>query len=122
MFSQSTKAIYLQIVDRIGDEILAGRYGEDERLPSVREYATAIEVNSNTVMRSYDWLASHEIIYNRRGIGFFVARGAIEKIKQMRRDELFNGSLSQFFSRLSQLDITPEQLAELYRSYNANHK
>ena len=73
---KESKAIYLQIADRICDEILLGQLGEEERIPSVREYAAIVEVNANTVMRSFDYLQSQNIIYNKRGIGYFVATGA----------------------------------------------
>ena len=65
---KESKAIYLQIADRICDEVLLGQYREEERIPSVREYAAVVEVNANTVMRSYDYLQSQEVIYNKRGI------------------------------------------------------
>ena len=65
------KAIYLQIADRICDEILLGTYGEEERIPSVREYASVVEVNANTAMRAFDYLQSLQVIYNKRGIGYF---------------------------------------------------
>ena len=48
------KAIYVQIAERLSDEILAGKYKEDERIPSVREYAVLLEVNANTAVKAYD--------------------------------------------------------------------
>ena len=83
---KESKAIYLQIADRICDEILLGQFGEEERIPSVREYAAIVEVNANTVMRSFDYLQSQNIIYNKRGIGYFVAPGARELIHYLRKD------------------------------------
>ena len=44
---KESKAIYLQIADRICDEILLGQLGEEERIPSVREYAAIVEVNAD---------------------------------------------------------------------------
>ena len=70
---KESKAIYLQIADRICDEVLLGQYQEEERIPSVREYAAVVEVNANTVMRSYDYLQTQGVIYNKRGIGYFVS-------------------------------------------------
>ena len=67
---KESKSIYLQIADRICDEILQGQYPEEERIPSVREYAGTVEVNANTVVRTYDYLQGLEIIYNKRGIGY----------------------------------------------------
>lgn len=68
---KESRAIYLQIADRICDDILLGQYEEEGRISSVREYASIVEVNANTVMRSYEYLQSQEVIYNKRGIGFF---------------------------------------------------
>ncbi len=72
---KESKAIYLQIADRICDEILLGQFAEEERIPSVREYATIVEVNANTVMRSFDYLQSQNIIYNKRGITTYILIG-----------------------------------------------
>lgn len=111
------KAIYLQIVDRICDEILTGKYAEEERVPSVREYAAVVEVNANTVMRSYDYLQSKEIIYNKRGIGYFVAVGAKERILEMRKDQFLNNEIDYLFNQLKSLGISSEELCEMYEKY-----
>ena len=52
---------------------------EEERILSVREYAATVEVNANTVVRTYDYLQGQEIIYNKRGIGYFVSAGDVYK-------------------------------------------
>ena len=62
------KAIYLQMADRLCDEILAGTYQEDDRIPSVREYAVLLQVNTNTAVKAYDELARANVIYNKRGM------------------------------------------------------
>lgn len=82
---KESKAIYLQIADRICDEVLLGQYQEEERIPSVREYAAVVEVNANTVMRSYDYLQTQGVIYNKRGIGYFVSVGARKLILSLRK-------------------------------------
>jgi GntR family transcriptional regulator len=66
------RAIYLQMAERICDEILAGKYHSDDRIPSVREQAVMFEVNTNTVVKTYDLLLQWGIIYTRRGLGYFV--------------------------------------------------
>ncbi|MBM6662517.1 GntR family transcriptional regulator [Marseilla massiliensis] len=66
------KPIYLQMAERLCDEILAGTYSDDDRVPSVREYAVMLEVNTNTAVKAYDALARDNVIYNRRGLGYFV--------------------------------------------------
>jgi GntR family transcriptional regulator len=69
MIFNNDKAIYVQMADRLCDEILAGKYNADDRIPSVREYAVMLEVNTNTAVKAYDLLAREEIIYNKRGLG-----------------------------------------------------
>ena len=85
---KENQTIYLQIAERISDEILLGHYAIGSRIPSVREYAALVEVNANTVMRSYEFLQTQGIIFNKRGIGFFVSPDAKIKIKSYRRSSL----------------------------------
>lgn len=111
------KPIYLQITDGIMDEILAEIYPAEERLLSVREYAAKVEVNANTVMRAYDWLQQQKIIFNKRGIGFFVMPDARKRIIEMRKNIFFQEEASYFFGRLSTFGMMPEDLARLYSEY-----
>ena len=104
---KENKPIYLQIADRICDEILQGRYAENDRIPSVRDYAATVEVNANTAMRSYDFLQSRSVIRMQRGIGYFVEPGASERIRSFRRESFMN----------EELGITVEELEILYRQY-----
>ena len=108
---KESKSIYLQIADRIGDEILQGLYKEEERIPSVREYAATVEVNVNTVVRTYDYLQGQEIIYNKRGIGYFVTTGAGERIVRIRKE------LPDFFRQLQLLNISMKEIGEMYKEY-----
>lgn len=119
---KDNKAIYLQIADRICDEVLDGKYGEDERIPSVREYAAMVEVNANTVMRSYDYLQSQEVIYNKRGIGYFVSPDAKSIIVKVRKELFLNNEIDYFFNQVRSLGITGEELLEMYKNYCNNHK
>ncbi len=100
------KAIYIQMADRLCDEIISGQYQEDARIPSVREYAVLLQVNTNTAMKAYDQLAREEIIYNRRGLGYFVKAGAKEKIMSSRKKEFMEQALPELFRNMKLLDIT----------------
>ena len=81
------KPIYLQIADVFCENILSGELKADDRIPSVREYGAQIGVNPNTVMRVYEKLTADEIIYNKRGIGYFVSPDAREKILEVQRTD-----------------------------------
>lgn len=75
----TNQSIFIQIAERICDRVLSGNYKADSRIPSVRELAVEMEVNPNTVMRSFERLQANDIIYNKRGIGYFVASDAEQK-------------------------------------------
>ena len=106
---KESKSIYLQIADRINDEILQGQYAEEGRIPSVREYAATVEVNANTVVRTYDYLQGQEIIYNKRGIGYFVSAGG--------KDIFLHEELPEFFRQVSALDIPIKEIEKMYKEY-----
>ena len=111
------KAIYLQIADRIGDQILAGNLPPDGKVPSVRELAAEIEVNANTVARTYEYLQQSGVIYTKRGLGYFVSPDAKERIVAARRDQLMQGEMDYFLGQLKAVGITPAELQQLYTDY-----
>ncbi len=113
----NNKPLYQQIADSLMDDILAGRYPADSRMPSVRETAAAAQVNVNTAMRTYEQLERDGIIYNRRGIGYFAAAEATGHIMKRRQEEFFSGQMDYFFSRLAQLGMAPDELRQRYESY-----
>lgn len=119
---KENKAIYLQIADRICDEVLLGQYQEEERIPSVREYAAVVEVNANTVMRSYDYLQTQGVIYNKRGIGYFVSAGAHGLILSLRREYFLKEELEYFFRQIFTLNIPAKELAEMYQEFIKKQK
>jgi DNA-binding transcriptional regulator YhcF (GntR family) len=119
---KENKAIYLQIAERICDKILLGEYKEEERVPSVREYAAIVEVNFNTVMRSFEHLQASEIIFNKRGIGYFVTAGAGEKIHSMRKEYFMQNEINDFFRQIHILGIPVQEIVEMYNNYSKQQK
>ena len=114
---KESRAIYLQIADRICDDILLGQYEEEGRIHSVREYASIVEVNANTVMRSYEYLQSQEVIYNKRGIGFFVASGAKMLIHSLRKEQFLKEEVGSFFRQLYTLGISIKEIEKMYYEF-----
>ena len=108
------KAIYIQMADRLCDEILAGKYKDDDRIPSVREYAVMLEVNANTAVKAYDELARANIIYNKRGLGYFVTPGAKTQILEERRREFMKQRLPELFRQMRLLGIGIEEVCKAW--------
>jgi DNA-binding transcriptional regulator YhcF (GntR family) len=116
MIFTNDKAIYIQIADRLCDEILSGVYKDDDHIPSVREYSVLLEVNTNTAVKAYEQLAREEIIYNKRGLGYFVTKGAKKQILKARKQEFMKERLPELFRQMQLLDITIEDVEEAYKS------
>ena len=112
MIYQNERAIYVKIADRLCDDILSGKYKEEERVPSIRELAAEYEVNTNTVLRTFDILQRDEIIYQRRGIGVFVSPGARHKIRIARKREFREHELPEFLRRLRLLGLTIDDVVK----------
>ena len=107
---KNQKAIYLQIAERIMDQILSGQYPEGGKLPSVREYAAEVEVNVNTVARSFEWLQNQDVVVTRRGLGNFVNEGARHIVLELRKREFFNEQVPEFFRTMKTLGVTLNEI------------
>ncbi|MDR1526723.1 MAG: GntR family transcriptional regulator [Dysgonamonadaceae bacterium] len=114
---KETQAIYLQIGDYVCEQILLGRWQEGDRLPSVREWGVRLEVNPNTVMRTYDFLQGKEIIFNKRGVGYFVAENAKEKILDYRKKHFMEQDLPLVFRNIHLLGMPWDAIEKEYENY-----
>ena len=94
------RPIYLQMADRLCDEILAGTYPDDSRIPSVREYAVMLQVNTNTAVKAYDELARMGVVYNKRGLGYFVTPGAKAQIQKGRKQKFMRETVPELFRQM----------------------
>jgi DNA-binding transcriptional regulator YhcF (GntR family) len=120
-FNQN-QAIYLQIGDYLCEQILLDRWKESDRMLSVRELGVALQVNPNTVMRTYDFLQSIDIIFNKRGVGYFVAEQAKNKIIDYRRKQFLELELPVIFKNMNILGMTFDELRVKYEEYsNTTH-
>lgn len=110
--------IYLQITDHICEKILAKEWLADAKIASIREMAVDVEVNPNTAARSYDYLEGLGIIYTQRGIGYFVAPDAIEKITNLKKERFLQEDLPQTFKTMRHLSIDFSTIQELHQQFN----
>ncbi len=110
------QAIYLQIADYFCENILLENWKEQEKIPSVRQISIQLEVNPNTAMRTYAYLQEKEIIFNKRGIGYFVSEGGLEKTQNLVRTVFFNNDVPAFFKSMDILNITFDDLREAYEN------
>lgn len=113
-FNESSP-IYLQIADKLCDGVLSGLYTAGQRIPSVREMAVAIEVNPNTVQRTYTTLQEWGIVEMRRGQGYFVAADALARTRTRRRRMLEQEEIPRLLEYLNALSMSIDQFSALCR-------
>jgi len=111
---RKNQTIYMQIADHLIEQILREEMKPGDKVPSVRELAAATEVNPNTVMRTFTYLQDNEIIFNKRGIGYFVADDAYEITKAMRKEIFIKQYLPEFFKTMKLLKMDLKDLEEVY--------
>jgi GntR family transcriptional regulator len=114
---KDNQAIYLQIADQFCENILLKKWNPGDRIPSVREMAIHIEVNPNTVMRTFNYLQEKGIIFNKRGIGYFVSEDGFQKTKALRKDDFVSYQLPIVFKEMSLLSLTMEDLNMYHWQY-----
>lgn len=111
------QAIYLQIVEYVCEQILLKQWAIGNKITSIRDLAVAMEVNPNTVQRAYDFLQQREIITNKRGVGYFVEEGAINRVITLRKEQFIENELPIFLRNMYLLKIRPEDIKALYAKF-----
>lgn len=104
------KPIYVQIADEFSRKILSGEYKPMDRIPSVREWGATIGVNPNTVARSFEILTNRGLVFNRRGMGFFVAADALDMIREYENRKFIEEELPAFKLKAELLGIDLRKL------------
>lgn len=107
---KKNKPIYLQISDGLCERIVEGEWKEGERIVSIRDYATEMGVNPNTVQRAYDMLQQEGVIFNRRGLGYFVSEDAKHHILEVQRKDFMENDVPEFLQKMELLGLTPKDI------------
>ena len=116
---RDNKAIYLQIAEFICERILLKQWAVGDKIPSVRELAVQLEVNPNTVARTVEFLQQKDIIFTKRGMGYFVSDDAVEKVLAFKKDDFLQNDLPLFFKNIQLLGIDFEELRGRFGDYQA---
>jgi GntR family transcriptional regulator len=110
-------AIYLQIADYMYDCILNEDWDNGSRIPSIRDMAMQLEVNPNTVTRTYMLLQEDGILENQRGIGYFTAPDARQQVLKRKQEAFLHNELPNLFTTMQQLGLTLENIQSQYQRY-----
>lgn len=112
MFDDS-KPIFLQLAERIADDILRGSYVEGEQVPSTNELAAHLRINPATAGKALNMLVDREILVKRRGIGMFVADGAKGRISAERQQGFVQDFIHPLLAEAHVLGLDRAELIRL---------
>ncbi|PTS95502.1 GntR family transcriptional regulator [Pedobacter sp. HMWF019] len=114
---RDNEAIYIQIAAFVTEKIMTQEWLPEQKIPSVREMASDLQVNPLTVVRAYDFLQNKEVIANKRGIGFFISADAKEKIKVYSKERFIGQELPELFKNMYLLGITIEEIEVRFNNF-----
>jgi GntR family transcriptional regulator len=104
--------VYLKLRAMISAMILDGDYAEGEQLPSVRSFAAQHGANPLTVAKAYQSLQDRGFVTVRRGVGMFVAQGAMERLREEERDSFLTNFWPQIHRHIDRLGLRAADLLE----------
>lgn len=113
---EADKPIFRQVADYCVAQISSRAWVEGGRLPSTKELAVGLAVNNRTVMKAYDMLSDAGVIFQRRGMGYYVADNAGERLRDFFRREFIDSTLPNLRREMQRADISPEELFRLLNS------
>ena len=85
---KDTRPIYEQIIERIKEQVIKGTLKPGDQLPSVRQLASMLTINANTIMKAYSELERQEVIETIRGKGTFIAMNPSKRVSDKQLKEL----------------------------------
>lgn len=113
--TEGSKPIYIQISEWIENEILKGRFRVDEKVYSQYKLADIFTINPATAAKGLNVLANEHILYDKRGLGKFVAHDAVEIIKDKRKNQTLKGLMKDIVSEASYLGLDQETVLSLLK-------
>jgi len=110
-----SRPIFVQIAERIENDIIEGTLPEESQVPSTNQFAAFYQINPATAAKGVNLLTEQGILYKKRGIGMFVAAGAKASLVEKRKEQFFEQYVVTMMREAEKLGITQEQLADMVR-------
>lgn len=104
------KPIFIQIAEGIEDGILTRAFPEESQIPSITEFSVNYKINPATALKGINLLVDENIIYKKRGVGMFVAEGAVQKLRKKRQDQFYTNYISSLIDEARRLGISSEDV------------
>lgn len=113
LLSDDGRPIFIQIAEKIEDDIIEGRLSEESQVPSTNQFAAFYQINPATAAKGVNQLVDQEILYKKRGIGMFVKEGARAVLIEKRKEQFYEQYVITMVREAGKLGITPQQLSDM---------
>jgi GntR family transcriptional regulator len=107
------RPIFVQIAERIENDIIAGELAEESQVPSTNQFASFYQINPATAGKGVNLLVDQGMLYKKRGLGMYVAPGARAKLLEKHREQFFEQYVVPMLQEAAKLGITREQVIEM---------
>lgn len=104
------KPIFIQIAEGIEDGILTGAFQEESQIPSITEFSVTYKINPATALKGINLLVDEAVVFKKRGVGMFVAKGAIDRLKKKRQDQFYDNYIGRLVDEAKRLNITSDEI------------
>ena len=104
------KPIFIQIAEGIEDGILTGAFPEESQIPSITEFSVNYKINPATALKGINLLVDEGIVFKKRGVGMFVTKGAVAKLKKKRQNQFYDNYISRLVDEAKRLNITSDEI------------
>ncbi len=115
--------IFIQIAEGIEDAILSAAFEEESQIPSITDFSVTYQINPATALKGINILVDEGNIYKKRGIGMFVAKGAVHRLKSKRKEDFYENFIKDLIIEAKKLDVSKEDVVRmLERGYEDEHR
>lgn len=115
MQMDDSRPIFVQIAERIENDIIEGIMPEESQVPSTNQFAAFYQINPATAAKGVNLLVDQGILYKKRGIGMFVASGVRVTLMEKRKEHFYEQYVVSMVKEAEKLGITLEQLTDMIR-------
>ncbi len=110
---EDERPIFVQIAEQIEDGILSGAFPEESQIPSTTEISVNYRINPATALKGINLLVDSGIVYKKRGVGMFVSEGAVEVIREKRKEEFFDRYILRLAEEARKLSLTKKDVEDM---------
>lgn len=106
------KPIFIQVREMIEDQIVDNILKEEEQVPSTTQLVSFYKINHGTVTKGVNQLVDEGILYKKRGIGVFVAKGARQRLVEQRKKSFVDDYILPLIDEANKLEITESEIID----------